>query len=246
MLITPVTLSLIGMAFMLAGMVKGIIGMGLPTVAMSVLGLLMGTPEAVALLALPTLVTNTWQLLGGPGLGRLLRRFAPLLATLAAGGFLGSTMLADAGFAGGILGAVLAVYGAFGLLAPQFHVPPRLERPLAPVVGLLSGLLYGSTGLAVIPLIPYMGSLKLDKEELIQAFGLTFSACAIGLTLGLMMGGRMQMSVTWTSLLALLPAMAGMMLGQRIRHRMQPDTFRRFFLIWMLVIGSYMLIKAVL
>jgi uncharacterized membrane protein YfcA len=66
MLITPATLSLIGLAFMLAGMVKGIIGMGLPTVAMSVLGLLMGAPEAVALLALPTLVTNTWQLLGAP------------------------------------------------------------------------------------------------------------------------------------------------------------------------------------
>jgi uncharacterized membrane protein YfcA len=246
MLITPVTLSLIGLAFMLAGMVKGIIGMGLPTVAMSVLGLLMGTPEAVALLALPTLVTNTWQLLGGPGLDRLLRRFAPLLVTLAAGGFLGSTTLAHAGFAGGVLGAVLAIYGLFGLLAPRFHVPPRLERPLAPVVGLLSGLLYGSTGLAVIPLIPYMASLKLDKEELIQAFGMAFSACAIGLTLGLIMGGRMQMSVTWTSLLALLPAMAGMMLGQRIRHRMQPEAFRRFFLIWMLVIGSTMLVKAVL
>lgn len=246
MLITPITLSMIGAAFMLAGMVKGIIGMGLPTVAMSVLGLLMGTPEAVALLALPTLVTNTWQLLGGPGFGRLLRRFAPLLATLAAGAFLGATTLAHVGFAGGMLGGVLAAYGVFGLLAPQFHVPPRLERPLAPLVGVLSGLLYGATGLAVIPLIPYMASLKLDKEELIQAFGLAFSASAIGLTLGLMTGGRMPMSVTWTSLLALLPAMAGMMLGQRIRHRMQPEVFRRFFLIWMLVIGSTMLFKELL
>jgi hypothetical protein len=75
MLIAPATLSLIGLGFMLAGMVKGIIGMGLPTVAMSVPGLMIGTPEAVALLALPTLVTNTWQLLSGPGFGRLLRRF---------------------------------------------------------------------------------------------------------------------------------------------------------------------------
>ncbi|MBV0882186.1 TSUP family transporter [Noviherbaspirillum sp. L7-7A] len=220
--------------------------MGLPTVAMSVLGLLMGTPEAVALLTFSILVKNTWQLLAGPGFGRLLRHFAPLLATLAAGGFLGSTTLAHASFAGDILGAVLAVYGLFGLLAPQFHVPPRLAPPLAPVGGLLSGLLYGFTGLAVIPLIPYMASLKLDKEELIQAFGLAFSACAIGLTLGRMMGGRMLMSVTLSALLALLPAMAGMMLGQRIRHRMQPDVFRRFFLIWMPAIGSMMLVKAVL
>lgn len=246
MLTSPASLSLIGLAFMLAGMVKGIIGMGLPTVAMSVLGLMMGTPEAVALLALPTLVTNTWQLLGGPGFGRLLRRFATLLATLLAGAFAGAKMLTHGGYAAGILGGVLALYGMIGLLAPQFHVPPRLERPLAPVVGLVSGLLYGSTGVAVIPLIPYMTSLRLEKDELIQAFGLAFSACAIGLTLGLMDGGRMEMSVTWTSLLALLPAMAGMILGQRIRDRMRPEAFRRFFMVWMLAIGVYMLLRAVL
>ncbi|SMP64586.1 sulfite exporter TauE/SafE family protein [Noviherbaspirillum suwonense] len=246
MTMSPATLAVVGLTFMLAGMVKGVIGMGLPTVAMSVLGLFMATPEAVALLAVPTLVTNTWQLLSGPRFGQLLRRLAPLLLTLLAGAFFGSRLLAHGALVAGILGGVLAAYGVFGLLAPQFYVPPRLERRLAPAVGLLSGMLYGASGLAVIPLIPYLISLKLDKDELIQAFGLTFSTCAIGLSLGLLGGGRMAMSVTWTSLLALLPAMAGMLAGQRIRHRMKPEVFRRCFMIWMLAIGLYMLGRAVL
>ena len=246
MTMTPSTLAVVGLTFMLAGMVKGVIGMGLPTVAMSVLGLFMGTPEAVALLAVPTLVTNTWQLVGGPRFGELLRRLAPLLLTLLAGAYFGAGLLAHGAFVAGALGGVLAAYGLFGLLAPQLHVPPHLEKPLAPLVGLLSGALYGATGLAAIPLIPYLTSLKLDKDELIQAFGLTFSTCAIGLTLGLLGGGRMAMSVTGTSLLALLPAMAGMLAGQRIRRHMKPEIFRRFFMTWMLVIGLYMLVQALL
>jgi uncharacterized membrane protein YfcA len=246
MALTPATLAVIGLTFVLAGMVKGVIGMGLPTVAMSVLGLFMGTPEAVALLAVPTLVTNTWQLVSGPRFGQLLRRLAPLLVSLLIGAIFGSRLLAHTDLVSAILGGMLAVYGLFGLLAPQFHVPPHLERPLAPLVGLLSGFLYGATGVAAIPLIPYLSSLKLDKDDLIQAFGLTFSVCAIGLTMGLLGGGRMAMSVTWISLLALLPAMLGMLAGQRIRQYMKPLVFRRCFMSWMLVIGLYMLVQAVL
>lgn len=242
--LTPVTFALVGIAFALAGMVKGMIGMGLPTVAMSVLGLLMAPAQAVALLALPTLVTNTWQLLAGPAFLGLAKRFATLILGCMAGAYFGAGLLTHSGLAGAVLGAVLCAYGVFGLAAPQFRVPARLEQPLAPVVGLLSGLLYGSTGLAVIPLIPFLTSLRLDKEALIQAFGLTFSACAIGLSLGLAAGHRMELAVTGTSLIALVPALAGMALGQRLRERMRQDSFRRLFLGWMIVIGLYMLVRA--
>jgi uncharacterized membrane protein YfcA len=244
--LTPATLTLIGAAFALAGMVKGMIGMGLPTVAMSVLGLSLGPTQAVALLALPTLVTNTWQLLAGPGFVPLLRRFATLILGCTVGAFYGASLLAHGSLAGAILGAVLTAYGIFGLVAPKLHVPDRLEQPLAPFVGLASGLLYGSTGLGVIPLIPFLSSLQLEKDALIQAFGLTFSACAIGLTFGLAAEHRMELTVTSTSLFALLPALAGMALGQRLRDRMRQETFRRLFLAWMVIIGLYMLIHACL
>ena len=75
----------VGMAlvFILAGFVKGVIGMGLPTVAMGFLTLLMPPAEAATILIVPSFVTNVWQLAAGPRLVILLRRLWPMLAAIA-------------------------------------------------------------------------------------------------------------------------------------------------------------------
>ena len=67
-----IELSLIAAIFLLAGLVKGTIGLGLPTVSMGLLGLLMAPAQAAAMLLVPSLVTNVWQLLAGPRFGFLL------------------------------------------------------------------------------------------------------------------------------------------------------------------------------
>ena len=55
------SLALITFTFLLAGFVKGVIGLGLPTVAVGLLGLVMPPAEAAALLVVPSMVTNLWQ-----------------------------------------------------------------------------------------------------------------------------------------------------------------------------------------
>jgi uncharacterized protein len=62
------TLAAIAGAFLLAGFVKGVIGLGLPTVSIGLLGLLMTPAQAAAILVVPSLVTNTWQAAVGGGL----------------------------------------------------------------------------------------------------------------------------------------------------------------------------------
>src|SRR5262245_4778929 len=52
--------------FALAGLVKGVIGMGLPTVSMGLLAVVMSPLEAAALLVLPSFLTNLWQMIAGP------------------------------------------------------------------------------------------------------------------------------------------------------------------------------------
>ena len=72
---TPTGLAIIAGAFLLAGAVKGVIGMGLPTVAMGLLGLVMPPVQAAALLVVPSLATNVWQMLAGPVFGAAVKRF---------------------------------------------------------------------------------------------------------------------------------------------------------------------------
>lgn len=233
--------------FLLAGMVKGVIGMGLPTVAMGLLSLVMPPVQAAALLVVPSLVTNVWQLLAGPRLGVLLRRFAVMMVAIALGTYAGIGLLAggNASMANIALGAVLAIYGVVGLRAPHMRLAPELEPVLSPIVGMLTGLLTGATGIFVIPAVPYFNSLGLNKDDLIQTLGLSFTVSTLALAAGLLAAGKFELAVAGTSLLAVLPALGGMWLGQHLRDRLRPEVFRRWFFVALIVLGGYMVARAV-
>ncbi len=235
----------ISLTFVAAGLVKGVVGMGLPTVAMGVLSLVMAPAAAAAMLVVPSLVTNIWQLLAGPAFGALLRRLAAMMLTVFTGTILGIGVLTgqSASLAGAALGAVLALYGAVGLAAPRFTVPTKIEPWLSPLVGLVTGLVTGATGVFVIPAVPYLSSLGLAKEELIQALGISFTVSTVALACALSLSGQFQFAEASNSLLAVAPALAGMVIGQRVRSRLQPEAFRKWFFIGLVVLGVYMLAR---
>ena len=238
---------IITFTFLLAGMVKGIIGMGLPTVAMGLLALVMPPVQAAALLVVPSFVTNVWQLVAGPNSIALFNRFSTMMAAVCLGTFGGiGFLIGGAGaMATATLGAVLAVYAVIGLRSTHFVIPKQSERWLSPAMGLFIGVLTGATGVFAIPAVPYFNSLRLEKEDLIQLLGLSFTVSTLALAVGLMASGQFKMPVVTSSLLALLPALGGMFLGQRVRNRLKPDVFRRWFFIGLLLLGTYMVLRAI-
>jgi len=234
--------------FLIAGAVKGVIGLGLPTIAMGLLGSVMAPAKAAALLVVPSLVTNVWQLAAGPRFGALLRRLWPLLLGICVGTWAGDGILASdvSGIASAALGGALALYGIFGLAAPQLSVP-RWARPwLAPVAGAATGLISAATGVFVLPAVPYLQALALEKEDLVQALGLSFTVSTLALAAGLAHDGILPVSTAGASLLALAPALVGMVLGQRVRRRIEPRLFRRCFFLGLLALGGDLLIRAVI
>src|SRR5262249_53700418 len=177
----------VGAVFALAGFVKGVIGLGLPTIAMGLLGALMTPNRAAAILVVPALLTNVWQMWEGPALKLLLRRLWPmlvcaLLGTLPAVGILTK---ANVHFTTALLGAVLAAYALIGLIGVHFRVSPRAEPVLGPLIGLTTGLVNGATGIFVIPGVPYVQALGLGKDELVQAMAISAFMSTVALALGL-------------------------------------------------------------
>ncbi|MDB5371161.1 MAG: hypothetical protein JWP20_2719 [Roseomonas sp.] len=230
--------------FLLAGMVKGLIGLGLPTIAMGLLGTVMAPAEAAALLVLPSMVTNLWQLADGPGLGPLSRRLWPMLAGVALGTLAGMAagLLPGQGGATAGLGAALLAYAAFGLLPFRLPlVPPRAEAWAGPLAGLLTGVVTAVTGVFVLPAVPYLQALGLERDRLVQALGLSFSVSTLALAAGLALGGGFGGGALSGSVLALVPALAGMALGGRLRGRVPAATFRRCFFVGLLLLGGHLL-----
>ncbi len=232
--------------FVLGGMVKGLIGMGLPTIAMGLLAVIMPPAQAAAILVVPSFVTNVWQLLAGPAFAGLVRRLWSMMAGVVAGTIAASGVLAGeaAGIATGSLGAALILYGLVSLSGLRFRTPPRHEVWLSPLIGAATGLVTGATGVFVIPAVPYLQSLGLEKDDLIQALGLSFTVSTVALAAGLLRVDAFQPAYAGISLLALVPALAGMFAGQWIRERISAETFRTVFFAGLLALGGYLLIHA--
>lgn len=240
----PLTALIIG-TFLLAGAVKGVIGLGLPTVAMGLLGLAMSPAQAAALLIIPSTVTNVWQLANGGQLRGLLKRLWPMLLMIAVGTGLGSWWL---GINGGpsmtrALGAALLVYALSGLALPAFSISHRTERWLGPSCGLLTGIVASATGVFVIPAVPYLQALGLSRDQLVQALGLSFTVSTLALAAGLAGSGALGGSELGASWLALAPALLGMMLGQWLRQRISALLFKRVFFIGMAALGLHLLMQ---
>jgi uncharacterized protein len=235
-------------AFLLAGFVKGVIGLGLPTVSIGLLGLLMTPAQAAAILVVPSLVTNIWQAAVGGGLLALARRLWPVLAGICIGTFIGAALLPhdDSGQATIWLGLALVLYAAFGLVKGHFAVPERAEIWLGLLVGLATGAITVATGIFVMPGTPYIQSLKFDRDKMVQALGLSFTVSTITLALALVYGGQVRTSLAWPSIIALAAALVGMWLGQLMRGKVKPETFRLCFFIGLLLLGAHLALRGLL
>jgi uncharacterized membrane protein YfcA len=146
-------LAAIAGAFLLAGFVKGVIGLGLPTVSIGLLGLVMTPAQAAAIFVVPSLVTNVWQAAVGGALLALVRRLWPMLAGICIGTVVGVMLLPhdESGRATVWLGLALVIYAAFGLMKGHFVVPPGMETWLGLLMGAATGAITIATGIFVIP-----------------------------------------------------------------------------------------------
>lgn len=220
----------VGAVFVLAGAVKGVTGMGLPTVAVSLLGLWLAPIEVAALLVVPTLATNLAQC-RGPHWRLLLRRLWPAwLALCVVVVAWPDPALPPAWPAHRLLGAVLLVYGGVGLWRP---VLPDLSRPgrgaafTAAGVGAATGLVTAATAVFVLPMVPWLQALRLPRAAMVQALGLSFTVATLALALRVQGGGA---ALPWWStpvLLALAAAFGGLALGSSLRERLSGPAFQR-------------------
>ena len=232
--------------FLLAGTVKGVIGLGLPTISLALLTVALGLPQAMALLLVPSFVTNLWQAaVGGQGLV-VLRRIWPflLMATVTVWIGAGALTRIDLALLSALLGVLLVAYAIINLAGLRIAVSPRQEAWAGPLLGTANGVLTGMTGSFVVPGVMFLQAIGLPRDALIQAMGMLFTVST--LALGLALGGNnfLTAELGLVSAAALIPAVAGMVLGQRIRKSLSEARFRKVFFIALLILGAYIIARA--
>jgi uncharacterized membrane protein YfcA len=244
----PEVTSLIVMAtFLLAGTIKGVIGLGLPTVSLAILTVVLDLPGAMALLLVPSFATNLWQASIGGNTRLLILRLWPFLLCASLTVWIGAMALihVDLTLLSALLGALLMIYAAVSLAGVKLHIVARWEGWSGPLAGLFNGLLTGMTGSFVVPGVMYLNGLGLSREQLLQAMGMLFTLSTLMLALALGRYGLIGEAQLLDSSIALLPAMAGMLLGQAIRAVISESVFRRIFFLSLLTLGAYIIFNAI-
>jgi len=235
-------LLLVGAVLVLAGFVKGLLGLGLPTVAFGVLATRILPLQALTIIIVPAIVTNIWQTFAGPYLGDIVKRLWPLMAGVCVGIWFGAGLMTGiyAQYGTLLLGVLLVSYAAIGLGNVRFHVARAREHVVGGGIGLITGFVSAFTGVQVIPSMPFLQAIGMEKDELVQALGVFFTVSTVALSYNLNHAGLLTRATLLPATVAMGAAFAGMFIGQLVRARLDADAFRRWFLVGILLLGLYL------
>jgi uncharacterized membrane protein YfcA len=214
-------------------------------VSLALLAIALGLKEAMALMLIPAFVTNVWQGLSGGHFKALLKRLWPLLLAACPAIWFGAGILArsDSLKMAAILGVMIFIYSGLALTRITVPAPGRHERWMSPLIGASTGIVTGLTGSFVMPAVLYMQALKLDRNELVQAMGISFTVSTFVLGLALAGHSLLPTNLGLLSVGALVPATAGMMLGAWVRKRMSEERFRQVFFFALLLLGAWLALR---
>lgn len=238
-------LAFIIFVFAIAGMIKGTIGLGLPAVSMGLLTLVTSPFQAATLLIIPSMVTNIWQLFAEGHVLKLILRFWPMLVGIIVGSIWSILPTLGHGefHSEALLGGMLALYGVYGLFSKNMPNLAPHEKWLSPIMGYLGGALTVATGVVVIPIVPYLQSLQLKRDYLVQSLGLVFTVSTFCLAVYLYLNPVENLPIDYQlSFIALIPALIGMWLGTKIRYHIPEQKFRKVFFAGLVIFGLYMVL----
>jgi len=240
-------LAVIAGTFLIAGSVKGIIGLGLPTVSLALLAATLDLTTAMVLLLIPSLVTNIWQAAIGGHCKNILKRTWPFLCLATVSIWFGATALTtvNPSYLLILLGILLIVYSLANLFGLRFSISSQHEKWSGLILGTANGVLAGMTGSFVVPGVMYLQAIGLSRDMLVQAMGMLFTLSTIGLTLALQKNSLLTPELTVVSALAVVPAIIGMVVGQRIRKSLSEAKFRKIFFVSILILGFFIVAKSI-
>lgn len=244
----PYSLAIIAFTFLLAGGVKGVIGLGLPVISLGVLVAAFDLTTAMALIVIPAFVTNFWQAtVGGNGI-IILKRLWPFLFFATVTIWFGAIALTTINtlYLSILLGALLLSYSSLNFLGLRFSIQPGNEKWVGSLMGAANGVFTGMTGSLSMPGVLYLQAIGLSKNILVQAMGILFLISTVGLAVALQRNNLLSSELTTISTFAVIPSLIGMSIGQRIRKQLSEEKFRQVVSIAIFLLGTFIILKAYL
>ncbi|MBV1868557.1 MAG: sulfite exporter TauE/SafE family protein [Marinosulfonomonas sp.] len=243
----PSAILIIILAFLGGGLVKGLSGIGMPLAALPILSFGFSVPQSVALISIPIIVTNIRQALKNGGAWNVVKRFWRLQIVVAITLAFSSRWMVTLDetllllTAGGAL--VISVF--FMSIGGKYQLPARHERWVSIFVGVAAGVLGGVSSLFGMPVVLFLASLKVSKDEFITAIAVIYLFAAVPYAVGLVYHGAMLPADVVASSLSVIPALLGLEVGRRLIRNVNDVVFRRILLSILFLMGISMILRGI-
>lgn len=236
----PEALAVAGAGLFLAGVLKGVTGLGYSTCALPFLAIAVGLERAIALVIVPAIASNFALTVFGGAAIETVKRFRWLYLSLAPGivAGVGLLVILEAALASRILGLATLAYVAIAATGPERHLPHRMEIYLQAPAGFATGLLTGLTGSQILPLLPFFLALRLAPDRFVQAVNIAVLLASPVLAASLFAGGFLTRDLAILSFAGLIPALAGLAIGGVLRGFLPVRVFRCLVLVVLTVLGT--------
>lgn len=223
------------LAYLVGGVVKGAVGFALPMIAVTSTAALLDPETAVALVIIPVMAANFAQAvwLGRSAALESLWRRRTLIVTTVVVIMLSAPLLPamDDRIFYALLGVATAIFASLQLAGWRPVVPNGHEGLAGVGAGVVAGFFGGLSGVWGPPTVLYLQALQLSKDEQVRSLGVSFLCGAIVLAPSHAASGVLTSEIAVASLAMLVPTQIGMMIGTRLRSRLDAERFRRWTLI---------------
>ena len=242
-------ITLVGLIFLAAGTIKGLVGIGLPTAAVGMMSQVIDPRQAIALVVFPSMLSNAWQIYREGEVLATLRRFWRFIACLMGMILVVTLTLTAAVPTEGlilILGLVVVLFAGMSLAFTPPVLPERYDRTAQIGCGLAAGALGGLTAIWAPPMVTYLMARRVDKQTFVRATGLIIFSGTVPLIFGFWHTGLLTGPGAAMSLGMMVPALIGFSLGEYLRRFLDAERFRTAVLIVFLLMGLNLVRRALL
>ncbi len=239
------TIAFVYFAFLTASFLKGVTGLGFASICLPMLSFWIDPKVAIPVVMIPSLASNVLVLSQAGGVKKAVRRFWPVYACTLPGLFLGVTLLyhLDGATSRKALGVILMAYSLWAILSRGMTIRRRAEALPSGPVGLCSGVVAGLTGSLMVPFLPYMLSLRLERDEFVSAINLAFTLASFSTLLLLQRYGMLDAQNAVISLCGVAIVAAGVFLGGKVRRLLHGERYKRIVLCFLLAAGVSLLLR---
>ncbi|MGB1234315.1 MAG: sulfite exporter TauE/SafE family protein [Planktomarina sp.] len=222
-----------------AGVIKGIVGFAMPMIFITGLTVFVAPDLALAVLILPTLVTNVWQAMReGPQAAWWSLIDHRLYLGIVCAAMIGVTQIVpalDVSVYFLILGVVIVIFAA--ILLTGWQPNARQSTPLHVGLALVAGFAGGVSAILGPPTVTYLNTLNIDKRSFMRVQGVFYGLCAVVFMIGHILSGIVTRPRLELSLMVVPAALLGIWVGFMVQDRINQRAFRMATLIVLIISG---------